>query len=136
MRKFFEHPLTVAVFSAIILKAAEVITQAIGGVEVLKPLMNHFIIELWPIWAGLIIGGIYWMARFFLRLHKAMALVPPNLISQLAELAHHVGELQKFLFESMDKEAKNRIAAIDGLSKRINQVETRLPPSTGIVPPR
>lgn len=70
MAKFLKHPITVTVVSALLLQAVNFAVKQLGGPNPLRTFWNVFVVELWPLWAGLIIGGIYWFVRFLMRLQR------------------------------------------------------------------
>lgn len=42
-----------------------------GGIEIMKSLFQTFVIEMWPVWSGVIIGIIYLFIRFIFDVRKA-----------------------------------------------------------------
>ncbi|MGD0885236.1 MAG: hypothetical protein ABSA46_10280 [Thermodesulfovibrionales bacterium] len=42
----------------------------IGKVDMLSKIYQHFVIELWPIWAGMVAASVYWFIRFQFDLYK------------------------------------------------------------------
>ena len=71
MAKILEHPLTVTIVSGLFLKAAEFIWVKIGGPNPMETFWNTFVIEMWPMWAGIAIGAIYAFIRFLKRIDTA-----------------------------------------------------------------
>ncbi len=70
MLKALTHPITSAVVVAIILKAGELIWLKVGGPNPLETLWQTFIVEMWPMWVGLVVGGIHWFVRFLWRVER------------------------------------------------------------------
>jgi hypothetical protein len=70
MRKLF-NPVMSVVLSAVILKIGEFIWLKVGGPDPLETLWQTFVVEMWPMWVGLTIGGVHWFVRFLLRIELA-----------------------------------------------------------------
>lgn len=65
MRRIIES-VSVGIFLIIISKALE----EYGPIDIMKSIYQHFIIELWPMWIGLIAAFLYWIIRDYIQLKR------------------------------------------------------------------
>jgi len=89
MKKILES-IIVWFVATIVLKALEKYI----GVNIMESIFQTFIIELWPIWVGLLIACIYWLVRDYIKLRNSSK----KLMAFKQELREWIG-----LFEYEDK---------------------------------
>ena len=63
MRRIIEL-IVVGLVVGLILKALD----EYGGINMLKSIFQTFIVELWPMWGGVLAACIYWFVRDYLKL--------------------------------------------------------------------
>jgi hypothetical protein len=88
MKRIIES-LIAGCISGILLKAVD----GYEGILQMKDLYNTFVIELWYIWAGVIIAILYWFVRYQLDIHKSNKTIAEEIIRIKKSLKNNHDEL-------------------------------------------
>jgi hypothetical protein len=88
MKRIIES-LIAGCISGILLKAVD----GDEGILQMKDLYNTFVIELWYIWAGVIIAILYWFVRYQLDIHKSNKTIAEEIIRIKKSLKNNHDEL-------------------------------------------
>jgi hypothetical protein len=44
--------------------------EKFGGINIMKFIYQSFVVELWPMWIGLLVALLYWMIRDYIKLRR------------------------------------------------------------------
>src|SRR5437899_2644560 len=73
MRQILSHPITVAVVSGLLLQGIRYALEQIGGPNPVETFWQNFVVAMWPMWGGLVIGVLYWFIKFLLRVNRHLS---------------------------------------------------------------
>ena len=124
MIKRFIEGIVIAIISGFILKGF----GKYGSIQMIKSLYQTFVVEMWPIWTGLVIAVIYWFIRFLLDVRKVLKdhKILEGWILPSPDDPHHWVSLDQKIFSTVKEESSNRVESDKKLSDRINKLETNV----------
>jgi hypothetical protein len=103
--------------------------ERFGGPNIMKSIYQTFILELWPIWLGLLVALFYWITVDYLKLRR--------FANQLKEWIGYFsypdkkggflytnlkGKIKQYIQEELEKEMKNRVEVDTGIMERVSNL--------------
>jgi hypothetical protein len=70
MRRWVMGDIIKSVIAGSIILVVSKILEVYGGIKIIRSLYQSFIIELWPIWIGLLAASLYWIISDYIKLRR------------------------------------------------------------------
>ncbi len=130
LKKILSNTWVVGIISGIIAAPLNRLIGSIGAVK-METLYQMFVVQIWPIWFGLSVAGIYRFVRFLLRLNKFKNNIDKLNIENLktditTQLETTKKELKVFIVKNIESTNENFINLTKAVTTRIESVETTI----------
>lgn len=108
-----------------------------GGINIMKSIYQTFMVELWPIWIGLLTALLYWTITDYIKLRRFCNFLEKwigffsypdkNGGSYYSDLK---GKIKRYIQEELEKESKGRMETdreiIKMFTEQLTDIQTRI----------